>query len=391
MQVIHMAFLHLKRMLKQKTPIFSMILIPVLVVGTIAYFTRDSKGSYYGTVDISIVNSDKGSLGKKLIEELKIDKNFKIKELGLGEAEIKIKQNKAGVALVIPENFTENLENGNLKKLDVLKLSDSNMDITISKKVNNFVAQRLLSNKVISTIKQNDIVVNTGYAEITKKVDASLSNNPVKVQLEEIKKDGTRTLSGSLSTSLIINFLMFSMIYIVSEMVELRNNKTLRRSISTPNKSTSIIGSVILSMLFLCWIQIGLMIIVTKYIFHIYWGKSMLAVFLIFTIFIVLVLSLGLLISRYAKNQSEAAGIVNLIVVPTCIISGTFLPLEFLPAVFKKIAYFTPQNWALSALDDVALKNSGVIDILPKLAVLILFALVFFIAGSRALKEMVEV
>ncbi|MBW9144046.1 ABC transporter permease [Clostridium sp. CM027] len=391
MQVIHMAFLHLKRMLKQKTPIFSMILIPVLVVGAIVYFTRDSKDSFNETVDITIVNKDKGSLGNKLIEELKTDKNFKIKESDLAEAQIRIKQNKTGVTLVIPEIFTENLESGNLKKLDIMKLSDSNMDIIISKKVNNFVTQRLLSNKVISVIKQNDIVINKSYGEISRKIDTSLSNNPVKVELEEIKKDGTRTLSGSLSTSLIINFLMFSMIYIVIEMVELRNNKTLRRSISTPNKNGSIIGSVLLAMLFLCWIQIGLMVTVTKYIFHIYWGKSMLAVFLIFTIFIVVVLSLGLLISRYAKNQSQAVGIVNLVVTPTCLISGTFMPLEFLPAVFKKISYFTPQNWALSALSDVALKNSGVIDILPKLGILILFALVFFTAGSKSLKEMVEV
>ncbi|MBW9147643.1 ABC transporter permease [Clostridium sp. CM028] len=391
MQVIHMAFLHLKRMLKQKTPIFSMILIPVLVVGAIVYFTRDSKDSFNETVDITIVNKDKGSLGNKLIEELKTDKNFKIKESDLAEAQIRIKQNKTGVTLVIPEIFTENLESGNLKKLDIMKLSDSNMDIIISKKVNNFVTQRLLSNKVISVIKQNDIVINTSYGEISRKIDASLSNNPVKAELEEVKKDGTRTLSGSLSTSLIINFLMFSMIYIVIEMVELRNNKTLRRSLSTPNKNGSIIGSVLLSMLFLCWIQIGLMVTVTKYIFHIYWGKSMFAVFLIFTIFIVVVLSIGLLISRYSKNQSQAVGIVNLVVTPTCIISGTTMPLEFLPAVFKKIAYFTPQNWALSALNDVALRNSGVIDILPKLGILILFALVFFTAGSKSLKEMVEV
>ncbi|MBZ9608250.1 ABC transporter permease [Clostridium estertheticum] len=391
MQVIYMAFLHLKRMLKQKTPIFSMILIPVLVVGTIAYFTRDSKDSFNEIVDITIVNKEKGRLGNKLIEELKTDKNFEIKELNIKEAQIRIKENKTGAALVIPEGFTENLESGSLKKLDIMKLSDSNVDIVISKKVNNFVTQRLLSNKVMSVIKQNDIVTNKSYDEISRKIDASLSNNPVKVELEEIKKDGTRTLSGSLSTSLIINFLMFSMIYIVIEMVELRNNKTLRRSISTPNKNGSIIGSVLLSMLFLCWIQIGLMVIVTKYIFHIYWGKSMFAVFLIFTIFIVVVLSLGLLISRYAKNQSQAVGIVNLVVTPTCLISGTFMPLEFLPAVFKKIAYFTPQNWALSALNDVALKNSGVIDIIPKLGILILFALVFFTAGSKSLKEMVEV
>lgn len=57
------------------------------------------------------------------------------------------------------------------------------------------------------------------------------------------------------------------------------------------------------------------------------------------------------------------------------------------PEALKKISYFTPQNWAISALNDVILKNSGVFDILPKLFILLLFAGVFFAAGALQFRE----
>ena len=43
---------------------------------------------------------------------------------------------------------------------------------------------------------------------------------------------------------------------------------------------------------------------------------------------------------------------------------------KIVPDFLKKVSYFFPQSWAVDALTSITLKNKGVTDILPDLAIL---------------------
>lgn len=391
MNLLRLAFLHMKRMLKNTKSLVVMLLIPTLVISAVAFFTGGVDGNQnQSTVSINIVNQDKGNLGDLLIKELQNKGSFSISISNLYDARSAVTDEKSVAALVIPSDFTENIESGKAPSPEIIKYADNNMSFSLSRYLSFFIGERLLPGKALETLSNNGLATAFSDEEFKDKLALSIDDKKISLNFEEVKKQGTRTLAGSLSTNLIISFLMFSMIYITGEICELKRDRTLRRSLSTPNKNRTILGSIFLSMLMLCMLQVAILVLVTRFVFNIYWGSSPLALFLIFTAYLMVVLSLGLMLSRWVKNEAQASGIVNLVVMPTCMVSGCFMPLELLPKFFEKIAYFTPQYWTLDALNSIALKNSGVIDILPQVGVLLLFALAFLTAGAKSLQSMVK-
>ncbi|MDD3225722.1 MAG: ABC transporter permease, partial [Clostridium sp.] len=136
--------------------------------------------------------------------------------------------------------------------------------------------------------------------------------------------------------------------------------------------------------------QVLLMTLSTSLIFKISWGSSIPALFVLFTSIIFVVLGLGLLLCRFVKTIADAQLVCQMVVQISCMVGGSYIPLEYFPTTLKHIAYFMPQSWAVAALTDVVLKNKGLISILPNVGVLLLFAAAFFTAGVSTIRGTVE-
>jgi ABC-2 type transport system permease protein len=183
---------------------------------------------------------------------------------------------------------------------------------------------------------------------------------------------------------------MYTIIFIVLEITSRKNDGTLKRSLSTPNSTVTFYLSLVAAFLTIGWLQVFLMIGSTKLLFNLNWGSNYFGLFILFTALILVVLTLGLLICRVAKSESSISIIANLTVTVTCMLGGSFMPIEYFPNIFKKISYFTPQRWAVSALVDITIKNKNLISVLPNICILLLFAAAFFTAGVTYLKDISE-
>lgn len=387
--MIYMAVLHLKRLLIQSKKVFLLtILMPTAVVCLVTFLLSGSKSNV--SINVGVVNNDNGAYGKGLLKSLEKE-DFVINKLSYGDAKTKVKKNVEGIVLVIPYNFTEKIRNGEKPVVEILKTENGNMDSSIVNQVNAYIGKKVIENGT------SDKILKSGANIEKNKFDTDMkkaSNDKyVTVSSSYVAHDGVQSLAGAVSSNLIVSFLMYSMMYIVMDLYALRKEKILFRSLSTPNSNSEVLGSIFLSMFVILFMQSALLVTITKFAFNIYWGKSMLAVMLVFLVLDLVVLSAGIVAARWAKSEEQISPVVSLMVTLTCALGGSFMPLDQIPnfpEVLKKIAYFTPQNWAVSALNDVVLKNSGVYDILPKLFILLLFAGVFFAAGALQFRETVK-
>ncbi len=100
------------------------------------------------------------------------------------------------------------------------------------------------------------------------------------------------------------------------------------------------------------------------------------------TLFILMALSLGVLISTVAKTQ-QVAMIISLVgmMLPTVMLSGFIFPIENMPVVLQAISLAMPPRWFLSAVKDIMLKGAGFVEVSGYLAVMT-GMLIFFIALS---------
>ena len=151
---------------------------------------------------------------------------------------------------------------------------------------------------------------------------------------------------------------------------------TLEQINVTPiKKSQFIIGK-----LFPFWVLgIGLLtigLLIAKLIFNVPLVGSLLLMYLYTSIYILVVLGIGLFISNFTDTQQQAMFISWFFMVIFILMSGLFTPIESMPKWAQIITEFNPIKYFVEVMRMVMLKGSGFMDILPQLLKTFLYAFI---------------
>ena len=151
---------------------------------------------------------------------------------------------------------------------------------------------------------------------------------------------------------------------------------TLEQINVTPiKKSQFIIGK-----LFPFWIiGLGLLsigLIIAKVLFDVPIIGSLGLMYLYTSIYILVILGIGLFISNFTDTQQQAMFISWFFMVIFILMSGLFTPIESMPKWAQIITEFNPIKYFVQVMRMVMLKGSGIIDILPQLLKTILYAFI---------------
>jgi Nod factor-specific ABC transporter NodJ protein len=96
--------------------------------------------------------------------------------------------------------------------------------------------------------------------------------------------------------------------------------------------------------------------------------------------------SLGVITGMLAKSHEDTATYSNFFIMPMAFFSGTFFPVDEMPAIIKAIIYILPLTHANIVIRMDALTASGILSLL----ILIVYALAFFTYGSSLIKKYSE-
>ncbi|MFF2905653.1 ABC transporter permease, partial [Bacillus velezensis] len=55
----------------------------------------------------------------------------------------------------------------------------------------------------------------------------------------------------------------------------------------------------------------------------------------------------------FSNSSASTSALLNLIVVPTCLLAGCFFPSNIMPKTVQTIAEFLPQRWVLDTVDQL--------------------------------------
>jgi ABC-2 type transport system permease protein len=151
---------------------------------------------------------------------------------------------------------------------------------------------------------------------------------------------------------------------------------TLEQINVTPiKKSQFIIGK-----LFPFWVVgLGLLtigLIIAKLIFNVPILGSLGLMYFYTSIYILVVLGIGLFISNFTDTQQQAMFIAWFFTVIFILMSGLFTPIESMPKWAQVLTEFNPIKYFVEVMRMVMLKGSGLIDILPQILKTILYAFI---------------
>ncbi|MDF2675519.1 MAG: family transporter protein, partial [Clostridiales bacterium] len=307
-------------------------------------------------VNVAVINLDKGSLGKEMLEELGVsnlyvDKVQAIKDL----------KNYDYLALYeIPESFSENINENTKPIINSYKIEEGNntgvFEANLEEKVNELLkANILIDNKIISN-----------RSEIDKNI----------IDLQYNLKQGLLTTESFFPILLILFFLVTFSSNISTDLLSLRKGKILERFLSTNNKGYQIMGSIYLSMLIaqttMYTLSFVVMDVIFKYKFENF-GMLVLNIVLMSAISI----SLGVMISRIFQDPGVATVVITLLSIVLFFIYVGGMNGETstsVTGILVTLSKFTPFYWAMDSIEKSIL--------FPNAFILILMALVFFSAGS---------
>nr|XP_046908675.1 ABC transporter G family member 20-like [Dermatophagoides farinae] len=132
-----------------------------------------------------------------------------------------------------------------------------------------------------------------------------------------------------------------------------RKDGIFERTLVAGVKTFEFIVSQISTQLLVLAVQVLLSVITMLYIIDVENQGSVMIIYLITLIQGMCGMALGLVVSAFSQNESQALALAMASFLPVSIISGIFWPVEAMPKYMKPISYFGPQTYALVAMRSV--------------------------------------
>ncbi|MFA5860273.1 MAG: ABC-2 transporter permease [Candidatus Thermoplasmatota archaeon] len=171
--------------------------------------------------------------------------------------------------------------------------------------------------------------------------------------------------------------LMFTTLLTLLAFVGERTNGTLDRLRVTPATEAEIVLGYVITFGLVGAVQGLVLLSAAILIFHVLVVGSILVAGLVIVLLAIDAQAIGILLSAAAQREGQAVQMIPLIILPTFLLSGLFIPVSNLPNWLQPFAYLLPPTWAIDAMRDVMLRGWGLEGIWLNVLVLLGFAVGF--------------
>mgnify|MGYP002713181031 FL=1 len=340
-------------------------MLPIIFILPLLQLVILSNAATYEINNISFgyVDNDRTHTSRALIDKFRASTFFDVSQVfpHPKESDLAMLQGEVDVVLTIPEHFERDL------------WKDKNIDLGVTINAIDGAAagvENVYITQIIKTFNKNlsvDMV--------------QLSNNTVQpVLIEGIPLFWyNKTLNYKTFMVPGILVLLVTMITLFLSGMNIVREKemgTLEQINVTPiKKHHFIIGK-----LFPFWvIGMGLLtigLVLAKLIFAVPMLGSLTLMYFYTSIYILVILGMGLFISNFTDTQQQAMFIAWFFVVIFILMSGLFTPIESMPKWAQFLTELNPIKYFVEIMRMVMLKGSGLTDILPQLLKTTLYAVI---------------
>ncbi|GBE05685.1 MAG TPA: ABC transporter permease [Nitrospirae bacterium] len=169
-----------------------------------------------------------------------------------------------------------------------------------------------------------------------------------------------------------------------------RERGTMETLLSTPARPVEVITGKIIPYIIVGYIQVILILMAARFLFHIPMVGSLLLLMLVSLIFIVANLSMGVTFSTFAKNQMQAMQMAFFFFLPSLMLSGFMFPFRGMPEWAQWIGSALPLTHYLRLVRGILLKGNGLSDVLVHLWPIALFMTLALAAAIKRYRKTLD-
>ena len=338
---------HIVRDKRTMLMLFGMPIVMMLLFGFA--ITNDVKN-----VRVVIVTSNSDYATQQVVNRLAASEYFKITKVvdTPAEAEQVIRAQKADMAVVFAQDFASQKSGYQL----MIDATDPNM------------AQQwtTYANAVINNYENG--IVNT-----------KLLYNPQ-------MKSAYNFVPAIMGTLLMLVCAMMTSISIVRE----KEKGTMEVLLVSPIRPIMIVVAKVIPYLVLAFVILIVILLMATFVLNVPIQGSLFWIFVVSTIYILLALSLGLLVSTIAKTQLMALLISAMVLMtPIIMLSGMMFPIESMPKILQYVSAVVPTRYYISAMRKLMIMGVGIEQIYYEVIVLIgMFATLLILSLAKFNKRL---
>ncbi len=103
---------------------------------------------------------------------------------------------------------------------------------------------------------------------------------------------------------------------------------------------------------------------------------SILIVFFLLFLAVFSFIGIGILFTSIAGDQKNSIMVINILMFPMMFVSGIMFPVQQMPWFMQWISELIPVTYAADAMRKVMILNAGLQDVLPQIAILVVFGII---------------
>jgi len=184
---------------------------------------------------------------------------------------------------------------------------------------------------------------------------------------------------GLLGVVLTMTMVMITALAITRE----RESGTMENLLSMPTRPFEVMIGKIIPYILVGYIQISLLLIAARFIFHVPVVGNLFLLFAVALVFIAANLSMGITFSTLAQNQRQAMQMGVFFFLPSMLLSGFMFPFRGMPHWAQDVGEILPLTHFLRIVRGILLKGNGLAEIAPQIWPIALFTAVVLAIGVK--------
>lgn len=353
----------LTQMMRDRATVFFALMIPVFQL--ILFGVIDMNAKDIPTV---IFDQSRSQESRRLIEQLEATGYLRVIDHVYSRRELQqaIVSGRTSVAIEIPPDYGRKLAHG--RQADVLILidgSDSSIATQALSAVNGVVLQE--------SIKR---IIETSHAQLPIEAHPVMMFNPD-------MRSANLLIPGLVAILLTFSGTILSAFAIVKE----RERGTLEQLMVTPVSPLAVVVGKILPYLGLAYVELIIILFLMRVLFRVPIHGSVTLLLILSSVYVLALLSFGLLISSQAKTQMEAMQRGMAIMLPSVLLSGYVFPLSALPAPLRIISHLLPATHFIKIARGIVIRGATFGDLWQPVFALLAISAVLIAASARSFQK----
>lgn len=383
--VIALARTELARILRDRTGLFFLVVLPVLVIVVIG----SSIGAVSGAARIGVVDLDRTAASARLIDDLGVSDRLDVvlvDDVDSLAVDVRLDRLRAGV--IVPAGHADRLAAGEPSELGMI-VDPSRATSTSARTSVAAVVDRHAAVILAAELGVDEAGVGADEASVlAASIAADLRG--VEVRTDEVGTGGIDAGS-PFSYPAAANLVLFTFINTMAVggvIVESRRLGVTRRLLAGPVSPATVVTGYAASRFVVALLQGLLVVVAGALLFDVSWGQPA-AVLALVVLFSVVAAAAGVLLGAVARTPEQAQSIGVPIGIAMGMLGGALWPLQFVPDWLRQLGHVTPHAWAMDGWVAVVFESGGVADIAVELAVLAGFGVALMALAAVMLRRAV--